>query len=61
MVEPFLQAEVAQVIGTEFIAQEAGELAILFQEGVFPVRSENMMTMLDLVEHGNEFSIQSLV
>ena len=61
MVEPFLEAEVAQVIGTEFIAQEAGELLILFQKGVFPVRSENVMTVFDLLEHGSEFSIQSLV
>ena len=57
MVEPFLEAEVAQVIGTEFIAQEAGELLILFQKGVFPVRSENVMTMFDLVEHIGGFSI----
>ena len=57
MVEPFFQAEVAQVIGTEFIAQEAGELLILFQTGVFPVRSENVMTMFDLVEHIGGFSI----
>ena len=29
MIEPFLQAEVAQVVGTEFVAQEAGELLVL--------------------------------
>jgi hypothetical protein len=57
MVEPFFGAEVGQVIGTEFIAQEAGELLILFQTGVFPVRSENVMTMFDLVEHIGGFSI----
>ena len=29
MIEPFLQAEVAQVVGAEFIAQKAGELLVL--------------------------------
>ena len=30
MIEPFLQAEVAQIVGAELVAQEAGELLILF-------------------------------
>jgi hypothetical protein len=34
-VESFLQAEVAQVVGAEFIAQEAGELLVLFQKACF--------------------------
>ena len=61
MIESFLQAEVAQVVGTEFIAQEAGELLILFEVGVFPVRPENMMAMLDLVDDCREFSAQPFV
>jgi hypothetical protein len=61
MIEPFLQAEVAQVVGTEFVAQEAGELLVLFEEGVFPARPENMMTVLDPVDHRREFSVQPFV
>ena len=61
MVEPFLQAEVAQVIGTEFVAQEAGELFVLFEEGVFPVGAEDVMAVLDLIDDGGEFSAQPLV
>ena len=48
MIEPFLQAEVAQVVGAEFIAQETGELLVLLEEGVFPVRPENMMSVFGL-------------
>jgi hypothetical protein len=33
MVEPFLQAEVAQVVGAEFVAQVAGEILVLFEKG----------------------------
>lgn len=31
-IEPFFQAEVAQIVGTEFVAQEAGELLVLLEE-----------------------------
>lgn len=37
-IEPLLQAEVAQVVGTEFMARETGELLVLLEERVFPVR-----------------------
>ena len=61
MVESFLQPEVAQIVGAEFVAQIAGELLILFEKGVLPVGTENMMAMLDLVDHGGEFAAQALV
>jgi hypothetical protein len=32
MIQSFLQAEVAQVVGAEFIAQKAGELLVLLEE-----------------------------
>ena len=35
MVESFLQAEIAKVVGTEFMAQEARELLTLLEKGVF--------------------------
>src|SRR5271154_51834 len=61
MIEPLLQAEVAQVVGTEFIAQETGELLVLLEKGVLPVRTENMMPVLDLIDHGREFSAQPFI
>ncbi|MGA3028540.1 MAG: hypothetical protein ABSF98_27655 [Bryobacteraceae bacterium] len=35
MIEPLLQAEVAQVVGAEFIAQETGELSYCFRKACF--------------------------
>ena len=61
MIESFLQAEVAQVVGAEFVAQEAGELLVLFEKGVLPVGAENVMAMLDLVDDGGQFAAQALV
>ncbi len=61
MLEPLLQTEVAQIIGAKFVAQEAGELFILLEEGVFPVGSEDMMTVLDLLDDRRQFAAQPLV
>jgi hypothetical protein len=47
LIEPFFQAEVAQIVGTELVAQEAGELLVLLEERMFPVRPENVMPVLD--------------
>ena len=61
MIEPFLQAEVAQVVGAEFIAQETGELLVLLEERMFPVRPENVMPVLDLIDHRSQFPAQPLI
>jgi len=61
MVESFLQAEVAQVVGTEFVAQEARKLLVLLEERMFPVRPENVMPVLDLIDHCRQFPAQSLI
>ena len=61
VIETFLQAEVTQVVGAEFVAQEAGELFVLFEEGILPVGAEDMMAVLDLVDHGCQFPAQSFV
>ncbi len=60
VIEPFLQTEVAQVIGTKFIAQETGELLILLEEGMFLVRTEDVMPVLDLIDHRRQFPAQPL-
>ena len=56
MIESFLQAEVAQVIGAKLVAEEAGELLVLFEEAVFPVGAKDVMPLLDLFDDGREFS-----
>jgi len=61
MVETFLQTEVAQVVGTQFVTQKTGELLVLLEERMFPVRPENVMPVLDLIDHGGKLSVQSPV
>ena len=61
MIEPFLQTEVAQVIGAKLVAEEAGELLVLFEEGVLPVGAEDVMAMLDLIDDGGQFPMQPFV
>src|ERR1700730_10910610 len=61
MSEPFLQTEVAQVIGAKLVAEEAGELLVLFEEGVLPVGSEDVMAVLDLIDDRGEFPMQPFV
>ncbi len=61
MIEPLLQAEVAQVVGAEFVAQEAGELFVLLEEAVVPVGAEDMVAVFDLLDDSREFPAQSFV
>ena len=61
MIEPFLQTEIAQVIGAKLVAEEAGELLVLFEEGVLPVGAEDVMAMLDLIDDGGELAGQPAV
>src|SRR5512140_1025818 len=59
--ETLLQSEVAQIVGDQFIAQEPGELFILLKEGVFPIGSEDVMPMLDLLDDRRQFAADSLI
>ncbi len=61
MIETLLQSEIAQIVGNQFVAQEPGKLFILFEEGVFPIGPEDMMTVLDLLDDRRQFAAQSLV
>src|SRR5271170_5005516 len=60
MIESLLQAEVAQVVGTEFVAQVTGELFVLFEKGVLPVGAEDVMAVFDLIDDGGQFPVQPL-
>jgi hypothetical protein len=57
MIESLLQAEVVQVVGDNLIAQEARELLILFQEYMFPLRTENELSVFDLTDHPDKLSL----
>ena len=55
MVQPLLQAEVAQIVGAEFVAKIAGVLLVLLEKGVFPVGAKDMVAVLDLVDRVASF------
>src|SRR4029453_8737158 len=61
MIEPFLQAEVTEVVGAKFVAQETRELFVLLEKGVLPKGAEDMVALFDLINHGCEFPVQSPV
>ena len=56
VIQALLQTEVGQVVGADFVAQEGEELFVLFEEGVFKIGAENMVAMLDLVDHGGQLA-----
>src|ERR1041384_6913771 len=56
MIQSLLQTEVTQVVGAKFVAQVTGELLILFEKGVLPIGTENVMAMLDLVDGSGQFA-----
>src|SRR5207245_7613686 len=59
MFEAFLEPEVSEIVGAEFVAQEGGELLVLFEESIFPVGAEDMMAVLDLLQCGVELAWQA--
>ena len=58
--QAFLQPKVGEVIGADFIAQERGELLVLLDEGVFPVRPEDVMPVSDLFQRRVQLSLHLL-
>ena len=60
IVQPFLQAQISEVVRAEFIAQEGGKLLVLFDERVFKVGAEYVMAVIDPFDRTVEFAAQSL-
>src|SRR5258708_37495303 len=60
MVQALVQPEIGQIVGTDLIAQEGGELLVLLHEGMFEVGPEDMMPVLDLLQRGVELALQFL-
>ena len=58
MVEPFLQLEVAEVVGAELVAQERAKLLVLAEEAVLAVDAEDMMPLFQLVEGGMQLPLE---
>src|ERR1700740_259045 len=58
MVEPLPQAEVRQIIRADFVTQEGGEFLVLFDKGVLPVGTKDVMAMLDLFKRRVQVAMQ---
>jgi hypothetical protein len=56
VIQAFLQAEVGEVVGADFIAQEGEELLVLLEEGVLEVGAKDMVAVLDLIDDGGQFA-----
>src|SRR6266700_2888 len=56
MVQSFPQSEVCEVVRAQFVAQVSRELLVLLEEGAFEVGAEDMMAVLDAIEHGGELA-----
>jgi hypothetical protein len=46
MVQPFLETEVGEVVGAEFVAEESRELFILLEEGALEIGAESCLRSL---------------
>ena len=60
VIQSFSQAEVRQIVGEQFVAQEAGKLLILPKQGIFEVDPEDVMAVLDLFEDAGELAAELL-
>src|SRR5712671_3959302 len=47
MVQSLFEPEVGEVVGDQLVAQEGGELFVLFEEGVLEVGAEDVMAVLN--------------
>lgn len=60
VVETFLQPEVGEVVRADLVAEESGELFMLFDKAVIPAGPEYMVAMLDLLQGGVQFAPRQL-
>ena len=54
----FLETEVVEIVGAQFVAQKRGELLVLLQERVLEIGAKDMVTMLDLIDDGGKLAGQ---
>ena len=54
MVQSLFEAEVVEVVGAEFVAQEYRKLLVLPENGIAEVGAEHMMAVFDLINDGGE-------
>ena len=61
MIQSLPELEISEIVGDQLVAQQGGELFVLFEEGVFEVGAEDMVTVLDAVDDGGELATHPAV
>src|SRR5205807_306173 len=61
MVQSLFEPEVGEVVGDQLVAQEGGELFVLFEEGVLEVGAEDVMAVLDAIDDGGQLAAHPAV
>src|SRR5438445_9814597 len=61
MVQSLLEAEVGEVVGDQLVAQEGGELFVLFEEGILEVGAEHVMAVLNAIDDSGQLAAHPAV
>src|SRR5438067_13219448 len=61
MVQSLFELEVGEVVGDQLVAQEGGELFVLFEEGVLEVGAEDVMAVLNAIDDGGQLAAHPAV
>src|ERR1700674_1417971 len=61
MVQSLFEPEVGEVVGDQLVAQEGGELFVLFEEGVLEVGAEDVMAVLNAIDDGGQLAADPAV
>src|SRR5580704_17624503 len=56
-----LRRKSGRVVGDKLVAQEGGELFVLFEEGVLEVGAENVMAALNAIDDGGQLAAHPAV
>src|SRR5580704_10008811 len=61
MVQSFFETEIGEVVGDQLVAQEGGELFVLFEEGVLEVGAEDVMAVVNAIDDGGQLAAHPAV
>ena len=61
VVQSLPELEISEVVGDQLVAQQGGELLVLFEEGVLEVGAKDMMPVVDAVDDGGELAAHPAV
>src|SRR5882757_9863123 len=61
MVQSLFETEIGEVVGDQLVAQEGGELFVLFEEGVLEVGAEDVMAVLNAIDDGGQLAAHPAV